>query len=475
VAQLTSWYAMASFVIVLSATSYLYWALTSAITRENAALLQDRLAAISSLVERGESELPRLRERISSEWPSRRSGQVYVRAIDASGHTLMESPGMPEEVGIEIFPRAPWVKDPERTRKGPAEVRQYAKLRANSGGRYLTVARKFISAPSGTITAVYLALDLGPSEQVLGSYRDRLIFALAVSLLLSIFFGRRLAILAFRPVENIVETTRKIRSSTLNERINEQPLPVELGRLAATVNEMLDRLEEAFQRLSRFSADIAHELRTPINNIQGEVEVALSKARSETDYREVLGSCLEEAGRLKKLIDSLLFIAKSEDPQAHIDPESVQVREELLNIMDFYEASASDEKLTVKVDAPAELLLEVDRTLFQRAVGNLIGNAISYNRPGGSICVAACSVTSGVEVSVADTGQGIPESEIPLVFDRFHRVDPSRKATKLGGFGLGLTIVKSIMTLHHGRIDIESRLGEGTRVRLLFPGTRPPV
>src|SRR5262249_7366571 len=148
------------------------------------------------------------------------------------------------------------------------------------------------------------------------------------------------------------ETTRRIRSTTLHERVELAGLPAELSVLAGTFNEMLDRLEESFTRLARFSADIAHELRTPVNNLRGEAEVALGKARAPEEYREVLGSCLEECGRLSRIIDSLLFLARAESPETQIAREWIDVGRELAVVRDFYEAAAGEAGVTLRLAAP---------------------------------------------------------------------------------------------------------------------------
>jgi two-component system heavy metal sensor histidine kinase CusS len=245
-------------------------------------------------------------------------------------------------------------------------------------------------------------------------------------------------------------------------------LPAELRPLASTFNEMLDRLEESFTRLSRFSADIAHELRTPVNNLRGEVEVALTKLRSVEEYRDVLGSCLEEFGRLSQLIESLLFLARSENAQTALSKGPVDVREELTKVHEFYEAAAAEAGVTLSVAAQEPVTACLNRTLFQRAVGNLVANALAYTPSGGNVSLSATREGDAVRVTVSDSGQGIPPEDLARVFDRFYRVDRARSSAS-GGSGLGLAIVKGIVLLHGGKTDITSELGRGTRVSLVFP------
>ena len=302
-------------------------------------------------------------------------------------------------------------------------------------------------------------------------------------------FGYRIARQGIRPVEEMATTARHISSMNLRERILPEGYPFELASLASTFNQMLDRLEESFERLSRFSADIAHDLRTPVNNIRGEAEVALARARSADEYHDVIESCLEEAVRLSDLIGDLLFLARAESPLANLRRERIDVGELLGGVREYYEASAADGGVslaTVVADEP--VIAELDRTLLQRAVGNLVSNALAHTPPGGAVVLGMGVDPSGVDYSnrdlsnpnsstirieVSDTGVGIPAESLPRVFDRFFRVDSSR-AQASGGTGLGLAIVQSIMLLHGGKVEISSQPGQGTRVTLRMPAFSTP-
>jgi len=242
-----------------------------------------------------------------------------------------------------------------------------------------------------------------------------------------------------------------------------------LASLARTFNQMLDRLEESFERISRFSADIAHDLRTPVNNIRGEAEVALARARTSSEYRDVIESCLEEAVRLSDLIGDLLFLARAESPLSYLHRERVDVGELLGGVKDYYEASAADGGVSLTTTVAGEpVIAELDRTLLQRAVGNLVSNALAHTPPGGAVVLGTNADHSTIHIEVSDSGIGIPAEALPRVFDRFFRVDSSRSHGS-GGTGLGLAIVKSIALLHGGNVEIASQPGQGTRVTLQMP------
>jgi two-component system heavy metal sensor histidine kinase CusS len=267
----------------------------------------------------------------------------------------------------------------------------------------------------------------------------------------------------------MAEALSKINSRDLSQRLPTD-LPVELEILGRTFNELLEKIESTLNKLSRFSADMAHEIRTPISNLRGEIEVALSRCRSANEYQEVLSSNLEECVRLKSIVDSLLFLARAESANSNLKRKELQLKEELANIAEFYEASAADADVKLRIDVPEMLTLRADHVLFQTAIGNLLSNAIRYTPKGGNITISALRQTSDVVViKIADTGVGIPPEHLPFVFDRLYRVDQQRSSSGKENFGLGLSIVEAILRIHGGSASIESCVGQGTVVSLQFP------
>jgi two-component system heavy metal sensor histidine kinase CusS len=439
--RLTLWYAGSAFALLLVATGYLYWALASQLEHEDDEWLAAKAADVRHLIETRQGDEATLRREVIT-GGGRREERIFVRV------GTIETPGMAELLPPELFPH-------------PGHVRDYQ----TSAGRVFKLRADTVP---GTDRVVQAAIDRSEDEEVLEEYRQHLVYVLALGLLACAAGGYWIARRGVRPVEAVAATAQRVRPAHLNERIDTAGLPRELCDLANTFNAMLDRLADAFERLSQFSADIAHELRTPVQNLRGEVEVALSRARTADEYRETLGSCLEESGRLARLIDSLLFLARSENPKTALVREPLEAGTELATVAAFFEATASDVGITLKVDALPGLVVHADRTLLQRAIGNLVTNALAHTPSGGTITLRAIRDGDGIRVDVQDTGSGIAPEDLPYVFDRFYRVEKARTSTS-GRVGLGLAIVKGIMESHGGVASATSTLGAGTTITLHFP------
>jgi two-component system heavy metal sensor histidine kinase CusS len=458
-ARLTAWYAGSAFLLILAATGFLYWALATNLDREDDEFLEEKVRLLRKLLGDRPDDVA-LRHEVGVDHPGLKAPATYIRIFNPDGTIQLETPGMGAELPPQVFP-PPAAGEPDRgTARQSPSGKHYRILAAGAGHGHLATR------------VLQVAFDRTYEMDLLAQYRRHLWLALGAALVVCALTGYTIARRGLRPLTRITRTASHIRATTLHERLALDGLPAELSVLAASFNDMLDRLEDAFQRLARFSADIAHELRTPVNNLRGEAEVALGRPRTPEEYRQVLGSCLEESLRLTHLIDSLLFLARAESPQAAVSPEPVNVGRELAAIREFYEAAAQEAGVTLVVEAPDDLMADLDRTLFQRAVGNLVGNALAHTPAAGIVTLTATPEEETVRIDVSDTGAGIPSEHLPHVFDRFYRADEARTGSS-DRVGLGLAIVKTIAALHQGRAEIASTVGRGTRVRLIFPKGAP--
>ena len=455
--QLTAWYTTASFLLVAAATLLLYVNLADNLRRISEQSLLDELNVCRALVlERG-GDSHALHEEVEIDSAVRRYQKFYVRVLDRTGAPLSTTPGMDRDLSSKRMAEAAaahtgvfWIDSP-----GGAPYRAIV----------ATVPRDAAGTDLWTLQA---AVDLTQEELILGRQRLWIAMVLGAALIVCPGVGFLIAHRGTRPLREVAETARQIGSATLNARIHAAGYPVEVRTLAAAFNAMLERLEDSFSRLSRFSADIAHELRTPVNNIRGESEVALARVRTPEEYTEVLTSCLEESVRLSELIESLLFLARSESPGDHLKRTREDLAALLASLREYFDAAATEAGVELRVESQANLHADVDKALLQRALGNLVSNALAHCSTGDRIQLRAVRQNGTVRLEVHDSGAGIPPDALPRVFDRFYRADPAR-SRHAGGAGLGLAIVQQIVFLHGGTVEIASEPGRGTTVSVVLP------
>ncbi len=458
-------YIVSAFGILLVSTVFLYWVLASRLRKEDGQFLSAKIGLLREVLAQEPNNRDVLEEEIKWESAPFRLAKYYARILGPGGRIMIETGKMSVVAPVDIFPR------PTGLSSTPAQALE----RKSSSGHNLLLmsALAKVGGSAGGIRVLQLALDISHEDQLISDYRQRLLLVLLAGVLLSAIVGIFVAGKGLKPIEEITRTMQHISAHQLHRRLGQTDWPPELDDLAAAFDGMLDRLEDSFNRLSQFSADLAHELRTPINNLIGETEVSLSRERSPEDYREVLGSSLEEYSRLSRVIESLLFLARAESPEAHVEKKMFDLREEIHDVVEFYEAIAEEKGVALYFEeSPAnkdETVLNADSTLFRQALSNLISNALRYTQSGGKIIVAVNKIAGRfVEISVRDNGTGIDSEHLSRVFDRFYRADSSRSGSGPGS-GLGLAIVKSIMHLHGGKASVESERQKGTIVTLTFP------
>jgi two-component system, OmpR family, heavy metal sensor histidine kinase CusS len=243
-------------------------------------------------------------------------------------------------------------------------------------------------------------------------------------------------------------------------------VPVEMADLARELNHMLDRLQDDFRRLSEFSSDLAHELRTPISNLLTQTQVTLSHPRGAHDYRQALASNSEELQRLARTVSDMLFLAKAEHGLALPSLETIDLAHEATALLDFYDALAADRELTLRLDGQGSI--QGDRLMVRRALSNLLTNAIRHAHTGTAVVVRVATQTQDVELSVDNQGTPLEADLLPRLFDRFYRADKARTHPSSDGAGLGLSITRAIVQAHGGRVGAESAGGHN-RFWLRFP------
>jgi len=319
----------------------------------------------------------------------------------------------------------------------------------------------------GDRVLLLVAREAAESEVVLKAHRDDVLLTMLMGVLATALLGYVIARRGLRPVQAVAQTAGRVTASQLGERLRIEDAPAELEGMIRAFNHMLDRLEDSFRRLTQFSSDIAHDLRTPISNLMIQTQVTLAQPRPAADYEALLASNVEEYERLTRMIENMLFLARADNAQVALNKETISVDAELKRIAEYFDGMADEAGVVLDVEASGAII--ADPLLLRRAVSNLVANAISYTPRGGHITICGHAHGDGKDViEVSNPGSGIPPEHLARIFDRFYRIEVSRAKSRLSS-GLGLAIVKSIMTLHGGDIQVESVPNKLTTFKLVFP------
>ena len=273
--------------------------------------------------------------------------------------------------------------------------------------------------------------------------------------LITAFLGWMAVRQSHAPLHTIVDQIRQVGTDDLNARLSSSAFPRELAALADSFNNMLERLESGFNRLSHYSADIAHELRTPVTSLLTQTQVALTQSRSVDEYREILYSNMEEYEHMAQMITDMLFLAQTDNVLKDTQKIPIDIKQEIQILFDFYEALA--EEKNIRLVCHGKATVRADRPMLQRALSNLLGNAIRYTPVGNTVTVQLEHDNKGIiTIGVENPGTDIPEEHLEHLFDRFYSADPSRQSS---GVGLGLAIARSIVEAHAGKIAVTSSGG----------------
>jgi two-component system heavy metal sensor histidine kinase CusS len=450
-ARLAAAFATAGLAVLAMLGGYLYQALSTQLRQRDDIEIADKLKQVTQLTSAARTlagvrlAAPAFHETLLSH-----SG-LFVGVFDASGAPIVEHS---EEAGLSLG----------------ADIAQ---------GHRAGVAYACAPAGIGSAECIHGAVPLGDGNRItiaiarsaddrsalLRAYCLDIVAATVIGALLVGTLGYLITRLGLRPVRNIGRQASQIEASSLHERLDVAHGPAELVDIGASVNRMLDRLERAFARLSRFSSDVAHDMRTPLANIISASQIILSRDRERADYEALIESNIEECERLQRMLDDMLFLARSDHATQHLSPTRLDARDVLGRIAVYYQALADEKNLRIRIDGTGTVL--ADALLLRRAAANLLSNAVEHAAPGSAITIEVAQQNEVSTIRVENSGATIPPAHLENIFERFYRVDPSRQGSAKNA-GLGLAIVRSIMELHRGSVDVTSRDGL-TAFTLRFP------
>ena len=447
--QLVLLFTLAAAFLLSCGLGVFYWLVVQHAFEEDNAVLADKISVLSADLKAGGPKAT------DEELKSVRTGEhpVYsVRVVDLAGRTVTETLGMNRLLPPSIFP------SPHISTSSTRNPKNY-----RVGGRLFSLLTT-IEEANGQPYTIQVAQDRSTDDRFTKEFGALVAVVLAFGILASTLIAITVTKRGLRPLGEMTRSLGRIGPTHLNERVAPAGWPRELQPLAVAFDAMLKRLDDSFTRLSQFSADLAHELRTPITNILGEAQVALTHDRTPAEYRETIESTIGECERLSGIVDNLLFVARVDAAREPIAPTRFDARAAVEKIASFYQMIADDHHVTIRCSGEGQIY--ADSALFERAVGNLVDNALHFTSEQGSIQIVLAEHAANFEVAVSDNGCGIAPEHLPRVFDRFYRVKSSRGSD---GAGLGLALVKSIVDLHGGSTSIRSEIGRGTTVTLTFP------
>jgi heavy metal sensor kinase len=451
--RLTIWY---SLILALSLGifgSAAYFAMSHSIRSAVDAGLQRRIAGIRGIIARTAPEgLSALKDELS-EYDEGQGSGGRLRVADSNGNLIYASPG----------------SDSADT-KAP-ELRESKPFYVEIHGEQFRAVRTSVEA-NGNTYHIDVATNTGDFDLAIDRFRRLLYLGVPLFLVLAALGGYWMSRRALEPVDEIIRAARNIGVTSLSSRLAVPQTGDELERLASTLNEMLARLETSFHRITQFTADASHELRTPISLMRTNAEIALRKPRNEAEYRTALSQILEESEKVSVLIEQLLDLARADSGF----PPVPLVRTNLSEAMDkaYQKASvlAEAKQLNANEHLPAEpVWILGDPAALERLFLIFLDNAVKYTASGGQIEMHLKAHDGVAEADILDTGIGISADDIPHIFERFYQADRSRPRQQ-NGSGLGLAIGRWIAQTHGGSVSVESKLSEGTSFRIRFPLAR---
>lgn len=436
----------------------LYVGIRHSLYQEVDAFLAGEVMEFRAILTAPHGDLNDVQRRVRAELGSRQRGDLSFRLLDTDGRVLLTSDAsnkLPD----------PWPIPASRPAGLLFQTESGSELAAHT-----RTASEWIEFDGANriVQATYLLDQVNSS---LGRFLQICAASLAAATVLAVIGGRVLAARSLRPIGKMVSAARRITVENLRQRLDQTGSGDELDGLAATFNEMFERLEKQVGQLRQFTADAAHELRTPLAALRGTAEVALSSKRSPEELRAGIAESIEEYDRLARIADDLLLLARADAGQEFVRRAPMRLDVAVGDVVDLYAPLAEEREVSLQCTAQRDVWIDGDDGRLRQMIGNLLDNALKYTPAGGRVNVQLAASNGTAELTVGDTGPGISPDHLSHVFDRFFRADRARTRDGGGGAGLGLAISRTIIEGHLGTIQLESAEGAGTTVHVKLPAT----
>jgi heavy metal sensor kinase len=453
--RLTLWYTLVlAGVLCLYAAGtavLLYWDLHAELTRHT---IED-IETVEGLLFFGPDGNLRFRDDYHNHPESKEIQERYLEVLSPEGRVLFKNDRLGNlPLGGSTF-----------AREGVGGYSQRVD-RLPDGTRVILVSRQHIT--DGHLILIRLAYSVEPIWAQLGQLLIAFLAALPLALAGSGFAGFLLARRALEPLAEMTRRAEGITADRLDERLPVENPEDELGQLGRVFNSTLDRLESAFEQMRRFTADASHELRTPLTAIRSVGEVRLQQSATREEYRETIGSMLEEVNRLTRLVENLLSISRADAGQVQLQQQRVSIMDLARECAGMLDVLMDEKSQTLKLEGDEQTAVMGDPLILRQAIINILHNAIKFSPIGGNISVSVKKSGNGVAIKIADSGPGIAEEHRGKVFQRFYRIDSAR-SSETGGAGLGLSIAQWAVEAHGGRIMLETHEGSGCAFQIEIP------
>ena len=438
-------------VYTAGASFLLFWDLRLELTRH---AIQD-IETVEGLLYIDDSGKLRFHDEYHNHPESKQVQERYLEVLSPDGEVLFRNDRLGSMVlgGVEF----------ENEGRGGYSQRE---VRLADGTRVILVSRHHVM--QGKPILIRLAYSLEPIFLQLRQLLLAFLTALPIALAGTGFAGYLLARRALQPLSVMTRRAEQITPDRLGERLPVENPDDELGQMGRVFNDTLNRLESAFEQMRRFTADASHELRTPLTAMRSVGEVSLQNDRSREEYRETIGSMLEEANRLTRLVESLLTISRADAGEYHLPRTRIPVLDLTHESAALLDVLLDEKSQHLRLEGDEKATVVGDRLILRQAIVNILHNAIKFSPPGADIAVTTTQNGRSVKIRISDSGPGIAEEHLGKVFQRFYRADKSRSSDG-GGAGLGLAIAQWAVQAHGGRITLESVLGAGTTFQIEIP------
>jgi heavy metal sensor kinase len=460
--RLTAWYILLLGIILILFSVFLNYFLSKRLYEsvDNSLTVSATVVATSAVMQFNRSPLPGL-DQFFEQFMGAGNLNKFYRIYDGSGNVGSRS----NNIDASKFPLSQ-----EAYADALSGTNSYETFLVD-GKHPIRVITMPILREKKLVNLVQVGTSLEAVKETLRNLRIFLFTAVPSVLVFATLFARFLARRALKPISKIIKTARDIgQGQELSQRIPVFKVQDELGQLALTFNEMMDRLENSFAQMRQFSSDASHELRTPLTVLQGQNELVLSKLRDPKEYQEVIISNLEEIKYMSKVLEDLFVLSRSDENQVLLNYKRMDLRDLVEEVCRHAEILAEEKDISIVIAFLEQVKINGDEVRLRQMVWNILHNGIKYTQPGGELKVSLLEESGFALLSIQDTGIGIPEKDLPFIFDRFYRVDKARSKDE-GGSGLGLSICRHIAEAHKGKIKVESKPGLGTRFKIHIPST----